>query len=82
ATTGTLGKVIVPVTILGSILQHTPVMDWIIQVIRPFMGLCGLSGEAAIPLVLGNVLNLYAGIAASLTLDLPVKEVFILAGML
>lgn len=82
STTWTLGKVIFPVTILVSILQHTPVMNWIIQFIRPFMGLFGLSGEAAIPLVLGNVLNLYAGIAAILTLDLPVKEVFILAVML
>ena len=42
----------------------------------------GLSGEAAIPLVLGNFLNLYAGIGAILTLDLTVKEVFILAVML
>lgn len=82
STTWTLGKVIFPVTILVSILQHTPVMDWIIQFIRPFMGLFGLSGEAAIPLVLGNMLNLYAGIAAILTLELPVKEVFILAVML
>ncbi|PCK19858.1 hypothetical protein CEY02_16085 [Bacillus pumilus] len=82
STTWTLGKVIFPVTILVSILQHTPVMDWIIQFIRPLMGLFGLSGEAAIPLVLGNMLNLYAGIAAILTLELPVKEVFILAVML
>ncbi len=42
----------------------------------------GLSGDAAIPLVLGNFLNLYAGIGAILTLDLTVKEVFILAVML
>jgi len=82
STTWTLGKVIFPVTILVSILQHTPVMDWIIRFIQPFMGLFGLSGEAAIPLVLGNMLNLYAGIAAILTLELPVKEVFILAVML
>lgn len=74
STTWTLGKVIFPVTILVSILQHTPVMGWIIQFIRPFMGVFGLSGEAAIPLVLGNMLNLYAGIAAILTLELPVKE--------
>lgn len=82
STTWTLGKVIFPVTILVSILQHTPVIDWIIRFIQPFMGLFGLSGEAAIPLVLGNMLNLYAGIAAILTLELPVKEVFILAVML
>lgn len=46
------------------------------------MGLIGLSGEAAIPLVLGYVLNLYAAIGAILTLDLTVKEVFILAVMI
>ena len=46
------------------------------------MGLLGLRGEAAIPLVLGNALNLYAGIAGILSLDLTVKEVFILATML
>lgn len=46
------------------------------------MGLIGLSGDAAIPLVVGNFLNLYAGIGAILSLDLTVKEVFILAVML
>ncbi|MCY8857847.1 nucleoside recognition domain-containing protein [Bacillus atrophaeus] len=81
-TTWTLGKIIFPVTLLVTLLQHTPVMDWLIKLISPVMGLFGLSGEAAIPLVLGNMLNLYAGIAGILTLDLSVKEVFILAVML
>ncbi|MDM5303400.1 nucleoside recognition domain-containing protein [Bacillus subtilis] len=81
-TTWTLGKVIFPVTLLVTLLQHTPVMDWLVRLITPVMGLFGLSGEAAIPLVLGNILNLYAGIAGILTLDLSVKEVFILAVML
>ncbi|MCO4852953.1 nucleoside recognition domain-containing protein [Bacillus vallismortis] len=81
-TTWTLGKVIFPVTLLVTLLQHTPVMDWLIRLITPVMGLFGLSGEATIPLVLGNMLNLYAGIAGILTLDLSVKEVFILAVML
>ncbi|OMI12475.1 hypothetical protein BVL54_09415 [Bacillus paralicheniformis] len=81
-TTWTLGKVIFPVTLIVSLLQLTPVMDWLIKLITPAMGIFGLSGEAAIPLVLGNMLNLYAGIAGILTLDLTVKEVFILAVML
>ncbi|MCM3598548.1 nucleoside recognition domain-containing protein [Metabacillus idriensis] len=81
-TTWTLGKVIFPVTLIVSLLQHTPVLPWLIKLIQPVMGIFGLSGEAAIPLVLGNMLNLYAGIAAILTLDLSVKEVFILAVML
>ncbi|MET0959735.1 MAG: nucleoside recognition domain-containing protein [Psychrobacillus psychrotolerans] len=81
-TTWTLSKVIFPITLIVVILQYTPVLPWIIDFISPFMGLLGLRGEAAIPLVLGNALNLYAGIAGILSLELTVKEVFILAAML
>lgn len=81
-TSWTLGKVIFPITLIVTILQFTPVLPWIIQLVEPLMGLLGLRGEAAIPLVLGNALNLYAGIAGILSLELTVKEVFILAVML
>ena len=81
-TTWTLSKIIFPITLIVVILQYTPVLPWIIDIISPFMGLLGLRGEAAIPLVLGNALNLYAGIAGILSLELTVKEVFILATML
>lgn len=81
-TTWTLGKIIFPVTLFISLLQHTPVLQWLIQLVAPLMKGIGLPGDAAIPLVLGNVLNLYAGIGAILTLKLTVKEVFILAVML
>ncbi|WP_404454237.1 nucleoside recognition domain-containing protein [Virgibacillus necropolis] len=80
--TWTLGKVIFPITLLITILQYTPVLPWIIKQISPVMGLFGLSGEAAVPLVLGNALNLYAGIAAIVSFDFTVKEVFIMAMML
>ncbi|AIM16187.1 MULTISPECIES: nucleoside recognition domain-containing protein [Neobacillus] len=81
-TTWTLGKIIFPVTLIVSVLQYTPILPWAIKMITPLMKLIGLSGDAAIPLVLGNFLNLYAAIGAILTLDLSVKEVFILAVML
>ncbi len=81
-TTWTLGKIIFPVTLIVALLQHTPVLPWIIKLIAPLMNIFGLSGDAAIPIVLGNLLNLYAGIGAILTLDLTVKEVFIIAVML
>jgi len=81
-TTWTLGKVIFPITLIVVVLQHTPVLPWLIKLIEPFMGILGLSGDAAIPLVLGNFLNLYAGIAGILSLDLTVKEVFIIAVMM
>jgi hypothetical protein len=82
-TTWTLGKIIFPVTLFITILSHTPVMGWLIKFLAPAMKWIGLPGEAAIPLVLGNLLNLYAGIGGILTLDtLTVKHVFILAVML
>lgn len=81
-TTWTLGKVIFPVTLFVVLLQHTPILPWIIRLIEPVMRLFGLSGDAAIPLVLGNFLNLYAGIAGIMSLDLTVKEVFIIAIMM
>jgi hypothetical protein len=81
-TTYTLGKIIFPVTVIVALLQYTPILPWVMKLIEPLMGLVGLSGDAAIPLVLGTFLNLYGAIGAILTLDLTVKEVFIIAVML
>lgn len=81
-TTWRLGKVIFPITLVITILQYTPVIDWIVRLSAPVMGLFGLSGDAALVLVLGNLLNLYAAIGAMLTMSLSVKEVFILSVML
>ncbi|MFD1038849.1 nucleoside recognition domain-containing protein [Virgibacillus byunsanensis] len=78
----TLGKVIFPITLIVTILNYTPVLPWVIKQLSPLMNILGLSGEAAVPLVIGNALNLYAGIAAIISFDFTVKEVFILAIML
>ncbi|QHE53554.1 nucleoside recognition domain-containing protein [Pontibacillus sp. HMF3514] len=80
--TWTLGKVIFPVTLIVTILRFTPVLQWVMEWITPLMKWIGLPGEAAIPLVLGNFLNLYAGIAAIVSFDFTVKQVFILAVMM
>lgn len=77
-----LGKIIFPVTFIVAVLQYTPVIDWLVALFDPLMVLFGLPGEASIVLALGNLLNLYAAIGAILSLDLTVKEVFILAVML
>ncbi|MCD8503307.1 MAG: hypothetical protein LRY71_18675 [Bacillaceae bacterium] len=81
-TTWTLGKIIFPITLFVTMIGQTPLLGWLANVLAPFMKMIGLPGEAAIPLVLGNSLNLYAAIGAILTLDLTVKEVFIIAVML
>nr|WP_295971577.1 nucleoside recognition domain-containing protein [uncultured Bacillus sp.] len=80
--TWTFGKIIFPITLIVTLLQYTPVFPWLMDLISPFMSLLGLSGDAAIPLVIGNFLNLYGAIGAILSLDLTVKEAFIIAVML
>lgn len=80
--TWTFGKIIFPITFIVTILQFTPVFPWLMDFISPMMSLIGLSGDAAIPLVIGNFLNLYGAIGAVLSLDLTVKEAFIIAVML
>ncbi|SDC59132.1 Nucleoside recognition [Pelagirhabdus alkalitolerans] len=80
--TFSLAKVIFPVTVIVSVLQFTPFLDWIVTLIAPFMEWFGLPGEAAVPLVVGNSLNLYAGIGAIVSFEFTVKEVFALAVML
>ncbi|MCF6094563.1 hypothetical protein L1765_11370 [Microaerobacter geothermalis] len=81
-TTWILGKVIFPITLIVTILKYTPVISWISWLFSPLMRFIGLPGEAAIVLALGNILNLYAAIAAILTMSLTVKQVFILSVML
>lgn len=77
-----LGKIVFPVTIAVTILQYTPILPWFIDLLAPMMHLIGLPGEAAMPLVLGNFLNLYAAIGAIVSFEFTVKEVFIMAMML
>lgn len=78
----TLGKIVFPITIAITILQYTKVLSWFTNLVAPLMQLIGLPGEAAMPLVIGNALNLYAAIGAIVSFDFTVKEVFIMAMML
>ncbi len=77
-----LSKVLVPVYLVVTLIGMTPVLDWIAVVFKPIMFLFGLPGEAAIVLVLGNTLNLYAALGAIASLTLTAKQITILAVML
>jgi hypothetical protein len=77
-----LGKVIFPVTLVVTVLQYTAIYDALLSAIEPAMSWAGLPSEAAVPLLLGNLLNVYAAIGAIVAIELTVKQVFILAMML
>lgn len=77
-----LGRIIFPVTLAVGLLRYTALYELLLSGLTPVMRLFGLPEEAAVALVLGNLLNLYAAIGAILTMELTVKQVFILAVML
>ena len=77
-----LAKIMVPIYFVVTILKYTPIINWISKAFAPLMKLFGLPGKAAIVLVIGNCVNLYAAIGAMASLDLTLKEIYILAIML
>lgn len=77
-----LSKVLIPVYLIVTFIRLTPIIGWISIIFKPLMFLFGLPGEAAIVLVLGNTLNLYAALGAIASLTLSVKQITILAVML
>ncbi|MCT4618527.1 MAG: nucleoside recognition protein [Marinisporobacter sp.] len=81
-TTWMLGKIIIPVYIFITILKHTPVLDWISRIFEPLMGLFHLPGEAALVLVLGNALNLYAALGAIKAISLTPMQITTIGIML
>lgn len=81
-TTWILAKIMIPVYFVVTILKHTFLLEYISNLFIPFMNILGLPGEAAIVLVLGNVINLYAALGAVATLTLTSKEITIIAVML
>ena len=74
-------KIIIPVYLVITILIHTPAMDRLVSTFAPLMGVFGLPGEAALPIITGLVLDEYAVIAAIRAVDLSGHAVAVVAIM-
>lgn len=77
-----LAKAIIPVYFIITFLKYTVFFDWVSKWCQGFMGYLGLPGQAAVPFVLGNALNLYPAIGAIDALSLTGKQITIIAVML
>ncbi|RMG88508.1 MAG: hypothetical protein D6708_11360, partial [Candidatus Dadabacteria bacterium] len=73
-----LAKVLLPAYVVVDLLARTPVLPWLAGALAPAMGWLGLPGEAALPLVAGMSVNLYAAIGAMAPLHLTPREITIL----
>ncbi len=79
ATFWQLARFMIPAYALALILERLGAIDALARAASPLMSLLGLPGEAALPLVIGYVLNIYAAVGAMQALSLSVTQVTVLA---
>lgn len=75
----TLARVMLPAYAAALVLQKLGVIAALARVAHPAMKLLGLPGGAAVPLVVGYVLNIYAAIGAMAVLHLNGHQITVLA---
>jgi len=81
-TTWMLVKITLPVYLAVFFLGHTPVLEHLARLLEPAMRVFRLPGEAALVLVIGNALGLFAAIGAMKAVSLTADQVTTLALML
>lgn len=74
-----LAKVMIPAYGITLLLEYLGVIGWLATTVRPVMRALGLPGDAAVPLVVGYLLNIYAAVGSMQALDLDARQVTVLA---
>jgi len=75
----TMAKIIVPVIFIVVTLDKMDLLPVMAKYLGPFMWYIGLPGEAALPLLLGFFLNIYASLGAIGALNMGAREITVLA---
>jgi hypothetical protein len=74
--------IVAPVYTFVTILKYTPAIRVFAEFMAPLMRHFGLPGEAALAVILGNVINLYAGLGAVTALKITPSQLTVLGLML
>ena len=74
--------IVAPVYTFVTVLKYTPAIRVFAEFMAPLMKHFGLPGEAALALIIGNVVNLYAGLGAVTALKIPTDQLTVLSLML
>jgi hypothetical protein len=74
-----LTRVMIPAYGVTLVLERLGVVQWLAVLARPLMSLLGLPGDAAVPLMVGYVLNIYAAVGAMQALHLSAPQITVLA---
>src|SRR3990170_6391071 len=82
ATFVALTKIMIPVFAIVTFLKFTPVLPAVADFFKPYMKIFGLPGDAALAIVMGNTVNLYAALAVISSIKLSGDQATIIAVML
>lgn len=74
-----LTRFMIPAYGIALVLERLGVIDVLATATAPVMSLLGLPGEAAVPLVVGYILNIYAAVGAMQALSLSATQITVLA---
>ncbi|MFC1873677.1 nucleoside recognition domain-containing protein [Chloroflexota bacterium] len=74
-----IGKIVVPVSFLVTLLQWTGWLNHLDFLLNPLMKSINLPPEAALPIISGMLVNLYAGIAAMTALPFTLDQMTLIA---
>lgn len=80
-TTLWLLRIMLPITLVVSVMQYYGVIAWAAQYLNPLFHYLGLPGSSSIAFLTAATMTTYAGIAVMLTMTLTMREATILAIM-
>ncbi|MBI4303727.1 MAG: iron transporter [Chloroflexi bacterium] len=72
-------KIVIPVSFLVAVLQWTGWLDYLDFLLNPVMNLINLPAEAALPILTGMLVNLYACIAIVTVLPFTIEQMTLIA---
>ena len=75
-------KLMIPISLAVTLMQHFEILTWIATWINPLFVHFGLPGESAVAFISGATAGTYAGIAAMMSIPLTMKQASILALMI
>ena len=72
-------KIIIPVSFLVTLFQWTGWLNQLDAMLNPLMNLINLPPEAALPIISGMLINLYAAIAVMTALHFTLEQMTLIA---
>ena len=75
-------KLMIPISLAVTLMQHFGILAWIATWINPMFVHFGLPGESAVAFISGSAAGTYAGLAVMMSIPLTMKQASILALMI